>query len=357
MLTSPPAPAAAPQDRSGPLAPEERRRVLLVTDAWYPQINGVVRTLDRTRAELEALGHHVTVVSPNLFRSIPAPTYPEIRLALFPKRRLRKIIGALRPNAIHIATEGPLGLTARALCVEKGLIFTTSFHTKFPEYVHARFRIPVRWSYAFLRWFHRPAARLMVSTETMRRELTAWGFRNIHTWSRGVDSELFRPRDKALFDPYPRPVYLYVGRVAVEKNIEGFLSLDLPGSKVVVGDGPQLTELSAKYPDAHFLGAKKGEELAAHYAAADCFVFPSRTDTFGLVLLEAVASGIPVAAFPVTGPMDVIGPDGPGVLDENLQAAAVKAVEIEAETCRRFALKFSWQASAQQFLENLHPTR
>ena len=330
-------------------------KLLIVTDAWHPQVNGVVRTLTTTRAELERLGHKVEVIAPDRFRTIPMPTYPEIRLALAPGRRLRQMIDDAKPDAIHIATEGPLGFAARHYCLKRGLPFTTAYHTRFPEYVRDRAPVPLRLSYAFVRRFHSPAHSVMVATASIEADLVSRGFTNIRRWSRGVDTELFRPREKSLFDHLPRPIFLSVGRVAVEKNIEAFLSLNLPGSKVVVGDGPQLSDLRAKYPNVTFVGAKHGEELARHYAAADVFVFPSRTDTFGLVLLEALASGLPVAAFPVPGPLDVIADSPAGVLDTDLRTACLKAVGISPVICRDHALTFSWQACARQFLANLRP--
>ncbi len=330
-------------------------KLLIVTDAWHPQVNGVVRTLTTTRAELERLGHQVEVISPDRFRTVPMPTYPEIRLALAPGRRVRQMIEAAQPDAIHIATEGPLGFAARRYCLKRKLPFTTAYHTRFPEYVRDRAPVPLSLSYAFVRRFHAPAHSVMVATASIEADLEKRGFTNIRRWSRGVDTDLFRPGPKDLFAHLPRPVFISVGRVAVEKNIEAFLSLDLPGSKVVVGDGPQLAELKAKYPSVTFVGAKHGDELARHYAAADVFVFPSRTDTFGLVLLEALASGLPVAAFPVPGPLDVIADSPAGVLDTDLRAACLKAVGIDPMICRDHALGFSWQSCAQQFLANLRP--
>jgi glycosyltransferase involved in cell wall biosynthesis len=329
-------------------------RIVIVTDAWTPQVNGVVRTYQTLKGVMEGMGHGLAFITPLQFRAIPCPTYPEIRLALFPGRRLARLIEAAQPAAIHIATEGPLGLAARKYCLKRKLPFTTAFHTKFPEYVHARSRLPVRWGYAAMRWFHGPSQAVMVATQGIEDELRDWGVGRIRRWTRGVDTELFRPRDKAFLD-LPRPVSLYVGRVAVEKNIEAFLKLDLPGTKLVVGDGPQKAELARRYPDVVFVGAKAGEDLAAHYAAADVFVFPSRTDTFGLVLLEALASGVPVAAYPVAGPRDVLGDAPVGVLDEDLRAAALGALGVSPEACRAFALKRGWSASAEQFLGNLAP--
>lgn len=329
-------------------------RILIVSDAWHPQVNGVVRTLNTTRAELEALGHAVEIVGPDRFRTVPMPTYPEIRLAVAPGRPLARAIEAFAPEAIHIATEGPLGFAARRHCLRRGLPFTTAYHTRFPEYLRDRAPIPLALSYAVVRRFHAPAQAVMVATQSIEDDLKRRGFANIRRWSRGVDTALFRPREKGFLD-LPRPISMYVGRVAVEKNIEDFLRLDLPGTKVVVGDGPQLGELRQRHPEARFLGARHGEDLARHYAAADVFVFPSRTDTFGLVLLEALAAGVPVAAYPVPGPLDVIGDSGAGALDEDLGRAVRAALAIDPRTCREHALRFSWRASAEQFLGNLRP--
>jgi glycosyltransferase involved in cell wall biosynthesis len=329
-------------------------RIAIVTDAWLPQVNGVVRTMTRMVEELTGLGHEVRVVSPDLFRSFPCPTYPEIRLAVLPRRRLGALLDSFQPCAVHVSTEGPLGRAARAYCRARGYPFTSAYHTKFPEYVQARARVPLRLSYAVLRRFHAASAGVMTATPSLRRELAERGFTHLLPWSRGVDTELFRPRDKG-FLALPRPIFLYVGRVAVEKNVEAFLALDLPGSKLVVGDGPQRAELARRFPETHFVGARHGEDLACHYAAADVFVFPSRTDTFGLVLLEALASGLPVAAYPVPGPLDVIGDAGVGCLDEDLRRAALQAVGVPAERCRAYALEFSWRRCAEQFLANLRP--
>jgi Glycosyltransferase len=335
-------------------------RIVVVSDAWLPQVNGVVRTLETLTAELHKAGHEVVVIGPGHFRSVACPTYPEIRLALKPGRRLAQLIEAAQPCAIHIATEGPLGWAARRYCLRRHLPFTTAYHTKFPEYIQARFRVPLPLSYAVMRRFHGKSARVMVATQGIEDELVKRGFGNIGRWSRGVDTELFRPRPEARgvggpFAGLPRPVFLYVGRVAVEKNIQAFLDLDLPGSKAVVGDGPLLAELKRRYPDVRFTGARFGEDLAVHYAAADVFVFPSRTDTFGLVLLEALASGLPVAAYPVPGPLDVIGRSPAGVLSDDLRGAALAARAIGGDTARAHALTFSWGACTRQFLDNLRP--
>ncbi|MBL28900.1 MAG: alpha-mannosyltransferase [Rhodospirillaceae bacterium] len=326
--------------------------ILLVTDAWLPQVNGVVRTYQTVIRELEAMGHAVRTVTPDQFRSFPCPTYPEIRLSVVGSRGLGRIIDEEAPDAIHIATEGPLGVAARRACLKRKLPFTTSFHTKFPEYVYARFRLPVSWSYAWMRRFHAASQAVMVATPSLARELEGWGFTNVRPWTRGVDTALFHPREETGLD-LQRPISLFVGRVAVEKNIAAFLDLDIDGTKLVVGDGPMLDELRHRYPKAVFAGKKEGEELARHFAAADVFVFPSRTDTFGLVLLEALASGVPVAAYPVTGPLDVVDGAGVGVLDDDLGKAVRSALQIPAEQCRSYAMNFSWRACAEKFLGNL----
>jgi len=329
-------------------------RIVIATDAWHPQVSGVVRTLSETIKELEKQGHRVAVLSPDRFRTVPCPTYPDIRLALAGRRKVARLIERFEPEAIHIATEGPLGLAARRYCLKRGLPFTTSYTTKFPEYIYARCLFPKRITYALLRWFHGPCSGIMVATDTMKRELEEKGFQNLVRWTRGVDTDLFCPRDKGFLKD-PRPIHMYVGRVAVEKSIEDFLRLGLQGTKYVVGGGPQLEELKRKYPEVKFPGSRHGEELAQYYAAADVFVFPSRTDTFGLVMLEALSCGVPVAAYPVTGPVDVIGDSGVGVLNENLGLAIQQALRIPAEKCREYALQYSWQAVARMFVENLSP--
>ncbi|MBH0236818.1 glycosyltransferase family 4 protein [Methylobrevis albus] len=327
-------------------------RITIVTDAWHPQVNGVVRSIDRNNTELRKMGVDVTMVTPQAFRTVPCPTYPEIRLSLTTPRRFAAEIAKGQPSYVHIATEGPLGLFARGWCRRQGLPFTTSYHTRFPEYVSARLPIPSSWLYAIVRRFHNSGAGCMVATESLARELTERGFVRLMRWSRGIDADLYRPRDKDFLD-LPRPIFMNVGRVSVEKNIEAFLDLDLPGTKVVVGDGPQLDALRRRYPDTVFTGAKFGEDLARHYAAADVFVFPSRTDTFGNVILEALASGVPVAAYPVMGPIDIVGSHPVGVLDEDLRTAALGALEMSPEACRKLALTYSWQAAALQFLTNI----
>lgn len=329
-------------------------RILIVTDAWHPQVNGVVRTLATLRQHLDANGHEAVMITPDQFNNMPCPTYPEIRLALFPGRKMARTIESLRPCVVHIATEGPLGFTSRRYCVRRGIPFTTAYHTKFPEYLEARSPIPAKWTYKGMRWFHRPSSAVMVATQTVENELARQGFSNIKRWTRGVDTQMFRPREKGFLD-LPRPIALYCGRVAVEKNIEAFLALPEPRSKVVVGDGPQMDMLARKYPSVKFVGLKQGEELARFYAAADVFVFPSLTDTFGLVLLEALACGVPVAAYPVAGPLDVIGDAPVGCLHEDLSVAVREALKASPESCRAHAEKYSWAASMAQFLDNMRP--
>jgi glycosyltransferase involved in cell wall biosynthesis len=334
-------------------------RILLATDAWEPQVNGVVRTLTRTVAEMRAMGHEVEVISPDQFKTVPLPTYPEIKLAMGAYEPVQEKFKSFEPEAIHIATEGPIGLAARRICVEWKLPFTTSYHTKFPEYVSARLPVPLSAGYAYMRWFHKPSGRLMVATPTMREELVKHGFRNISPWTRGVDTDLFRPDMAPVYEGLARPIWLSVGRVAVEKNVEAFLALDLPGTKVVVGDGPQREELTAKYPDAVFRGARFNEDLAAHFSDADVFVFPSLTDTFGLVILEAMAAGTPVAAFPAPGPIDLIPGSGAGALavsqTEGLKDACLEALKLDRAAARAYAERFSWRASAEEFVRNLQP--
>ncbi|MGL4438207.1 MAG: glycosyltransferase family 4 protein, partial [Bosea sp. (in: a-proteobacteria)] len=295
-------------------------RLLIATDAWTPQVNGVVRCFEATILELTRRGISVDRVTPDQFRTVPMPSYPEIRLAMVSRRKLAERIRAGDYDAVHVATEGPVGWAVRAVCQKLGLSFTTSYHTQFPEYVRARVPVPERWSYAMLKRFHGAGSAMMVATPTMMRELAGKGFRRLAMWSFGVDTELFRPDYPKVLD-LPGPIFITVARLAVEKNLDAFLSLDLPGSKVVVGDGPARTELQARYPDVTFTGFKAGADLAALYASADVFVFPSLTDTFGLVLLEAAACGLPIAAFPVQGPSDVIGTEPVGVLSEDLRSA------------------------------------
>ncbi|MBI3197545.1 MAG: glycosyltransferase family 1 protein, partial [Rhodospirillales bacterium] len=324
-------------------------RIAIVSDAWRPQINGVVRTIETVAQILRAEGHDVEVFGPDRFHTLPCPTYPEIRLSLFPSARLAHMLTLFAPDAIHLVTEGPLGWAARAFCLKRRIPFTSAYHTRFPEYVHARIRLPVSWSYAFVRRFHARSAGVLVVAQSIRDELAARGFRNLVPWSRGVDIAAFRPRPRDTHEG-ERPIWLYAGRVAIEKNIKAFLDLDLPGTKWVVGGGPQLAELKRRYKDIEFFGSVDTEELSWRYAQADCFVFPSRTDTFGLVMVEALASGVPVAGYPVPGPLDIVTVPGVGAIGDDLRAACLAAVTGDPEACRRHAESFAWERCAAQFL-------
>lgn len=334
-------------------------KIIIVTDAWSPQINGVVRTLQATRRELELCGHQVTMVTPQSFATVPCPGYPEIRLSLLPYREIARQLRAELAHdgavALHIATEGPLGFAARRFCVRHQIPFTTAYHTRFPQYLRAMYGVPESWTYAAMRRFHSASAVVMASTATVEAELRAAGIERVARWTRGVDTELFRPTDPLPLD-MPKPIFAFVGRVSVEKNIDAFLQLDLPGSKVVAGDGPALAALRRRHGDVLFLGMQDGEQLARLYSAADVFVFPSRTDTFGLVLLEALACGLPVAAYPVQGPLDVVGGSAVAVLDEDLRRAALAALRIDRARCREFAVTRSWRNATRQFVSLLRPT-
>lgn len=330
-------------------------RLVIVSDAWHPQVNGVVRSIENTNRELAKMGIEVAMVTPQGFHSIPCPTYPEIRLSIANYRRVAREIEKHMPSYVHIATEGPLGLTARRWCLRNRMPFSTSYHTRFPEYVSARLPVPKSWLYAFVRWFHNSGAGCMVATPSLARELSEKGIRNLMPWSRGIDAGQFHPTplEDAPFG-LPRPVFMTVGRVALEKNLPAFLDLDLPGSKVVVGDGPARAELEKRYPDVLFTGLKVGEELAKTYAQADVFVFPSLTDTFGNTILEALASGVPVAAYPVTGPLDIIGEDNEvGALDNDLRTACLAALSASREKARELAQRYSWEAATTQFINNI----
>ncbi|MBB3945559.1 glycosyltransferase involved in cell wall biosynthesis [Rhizobium skierniewicense] len=330
-------------------------RITIVTDAWHPQVNGVVRSIENTNAELERIGVVVCMVTPQSFHSVPCPTYPEIRLSVAGYRRVSREIEKGQPSYVHIATEGPLGFMARRWCIKHGMRFSTSYHTRFPEYVAARFPIPESWLYAFVRWFHNGGSTCMVATPSLQKELDTRGVKNLKRWSRGIDSRLFHPREKTErpFD-LPRPIFMTVGRVAVEKNLPEFLDLDLPGSKIVVGDGPARAELQNKYPNVLFTGVKTGEDLARAYAEADVFVFPSKTDTFGNTILEALASGVPVAAFPVMGPIDILG-DHPNAsaLNTDLRQACLRALDCSPEAARALSNTYSWEKASRQFLDNV----
>jgi glycosyltransferase involved in cell wall biosynthesis len=333
-------------------------RIAIVTDAWSPQVNGVVRTLQAVTQELEAMGHKVLIVSPDLYGSVPCPTYPEIRLALASTRSVGNRIAAFGAEAVHLATEGPLCLAARRWCLNRMRPFTTAYHTQFPDYVAARTGLPKELFWRYIRWFHSPAEAVLVSTPSIRRTLEVNGILRVKPWGRGVDLDTFTPAapPPELFAALPRPIQLYVGRVAIEKNLEAFLSTGHPGSKVVVGDGPARSELEARFPTVHFLGSRSGSPLAGAYAGADVFVFPSRTDTFGLVMIEALACGTPVAAYPVSGPVDVLK-DKVGAMREDLGEAIAQALTRDRQACAEFGAGFSWKASARQFVEALVPVQ
>lgn len=334
-------------------------KILIVTDAWAPQVNGVVRTLQNTHIQLTRLGHEVAFITPDLFKTVACPTYPEIRLAWMPGKKVSEMIEAFKPDCLHIATEGPLGWAARRVALKTKRPFTTAYHTRFPEYVKARFGIPLALSYAVFRWFHRPSSGVMVATPSIQQELAAQGFKSIKTWSRGVDLTRFNNPSLTLQTANntenKTPVFLYAGRVAIEKNIEAFLALDLPGEQWVAGDGPQRAALQSKYPKAKWLGMLNQTELAAAYSKADVFVFPSLTDTFGLVMLEAMACGLPVAAFPVAGPRDVILDPRVGALDTNLRNACLNALQLKKKDAWQYAQGYSWANCTGQFVSNLQP--
>lgn len=331
-------------------------RIAIVTDAWDPQVNGVVRTLQATRRVLEAQGHVVEIISPDRFHSLPCPTYPEIRLAMARVSTVGLMLETFEPDAIHLATEGPLCVAARRWCMRRSVPFTTAYHTQFPDYVSARTRLPAEWFWRYIRWFHGPAQAILAATPSIRESLIEHGLPHVKHWGRGVDLASFHdglaphPEIAAL----PGPVQLYVGRVAVEKNLEAFLKTTHPGTKVVVGDGPARATLEARYPEAKFLGTMFGAELASAYAAADVFVFPSRTDTFGLVMIEALACGVPIAGYPVTGPIDIVTPQT-GALSEDLSEAIGEALTRDRAACAAYGRTFTWEASAAQFFAGLHP--
>jgi glycosyltransferase involved in cell wall biosynthesis len=328
------------------------KRIVIVTDAWHPQINGVVTTLSRTVKDLIDFGYQVKTITPQAFPTIRCPTYPEISLALAGPKTIANKLFSYRPNCIHIATEGPLGWAARSICKRRRFAFSTSYHTRFPEYLRMRLPVPLSLTYKIVKAFHNAAENTMVASKTLMKELHSRGFTKTSLWSRGVDINLFKPGRKDIITS-ARPVFMYVGRVAVEKNIDAFLQLDLPGSKYVVGDGPARESLCKEYPEVYFTGYRTGRELSDLFAAADVFVFPSRSDTFGVVLLEAMASGIPVAAYPVTGPVDTVINGVNGYLDNDLRQAALKALTVSPQSCRDFAEQYSWKACSNQFLGNL----
>ena len=330
-------------------------KIVIISDAWHPQVNGVVNTLSKTKELLEKKGHNVLMITPNLFKTFPCPTYPEIRLSFFPGNKVKKLIKEFNPDAIHIATEGPLGLAGRNYVVKNGLVCTTSFHTKFAEYIYKRIRIPLFISYGYLKWFHSKAHKILVPTKSVIEDLKKWNINNTAIWPRGVDFKLFKPPlQKKKND---KPILINIGRVAIEKNLEAFLKLDLNCEKWIVGDGPDRHKLEKKYPNVKFFGEKKQHELHEYYGKADLFVFPSKTDTFGLVLLEAMACGLPVAAFPVAGPINVIGKSGAGVLNKNLKIACLNALKIPASKPLQYVKKFTWENVVNIFESNLQNSK
>ena len=329
-----------------------RMRIVIATDAWEPQVNGVVRTYQRVCEELEKQGHQVRLITPNNYKTIPCPTYPEIRLALVTANKISPILQQEQPDRVHIATEGPIGWATRRACLQNNMPFTTAYHTRFPEYVTKRLPLPINWVYSLVKRFHNAGNGTMVATNSLKNELSDRGFADLMSWTRGVNTDLFRPRKSRLFGE--GPVAIYVGRVAVEKNLEAFLGVPFEGKKVIVGDGPSLQQLKKKYPCCHFTGAKIGEELAVCYSSSDVFVFPSLTDTFGIVLLEAMASGLPIAAYPVTGPIDIVEQGVTGVLDQDLSQALNKAMKLNRAMCREKALEYSWANCGKLFIENLN---
>ncbi|MEQ1635040.1 MAG: glycosyltransferase family 1 protein [Methylococcales bacterium] len=331
-------------------------KIAFITDAWRPQINGVVTTIENTCIAIERQGEEVMLITPDQFKTIPCPSYPSIKLSLYCYPKVKRLLDDFKPDRIHIATEGPLGLAARRYCLTNKLAFTTSFHTLFAEYINLRFKIPVTWGYRLLRWFHKPATRIMVATQSVETDLVNRGFNKDQfvRWSRGVDTDRFKPGNKNFID-YPRPISMYVGRVAIEKNLGAFLTLAIPGTKVVVGGGPQLASLQKTFSEVVFTGFQTGESLANYMAAADVFVFPSRTDTFGIVMLDALACGVPVAAFPVQGPLDVLINNHTGCMRENLQEAFYGALKLNSQDCRKQALNYAWSNCSTQFLNNLVP--
>ena len=332
-------------------------RIALVTEAWHPQVNGVVTTWSHVIDILTRQGHEFVVIHPKLFVTVPFPRYPDIRVALFPYRRMARLLDEFQPDAIHIATEGPLGSAARRYCLRHDLPFTTSYHTQFPDYFKRYFGVPQRWTVPYFRRFHRPARATLVPTPRVKEELDALGFEHVVTWSRGVDANLFAPiardADAAILPDLPRPLFVCSGRVCLEKNLPAFLDADLPGSKLVIGPGPMLPKLRRRYPNVHFTGYLPPRQYAQQLAAADVFVFPSVTDTFGLVMLEAMACGVPVAAYPVTGPIDVVKHGVTGILDANLQDAAMSALQLSRDACRQYAMQFSWNTCASQLFDAL----
>lgn len=329
-------------------------RIAILTDAWFPQVNGVVRTLNTTIGYLESWGHEILCINPQLFNKVPMPTYPDIELAIMPYGKIKSMLDDFKPEAIHLSTEGPIGWAGRRYCLKHNFPYTSTYHTRFPEYVRLRAPIPLALSYAFVKRFHGSAVHTMVATKSMRETLESRGFKNLVYWSRGVDIERFKPRAESVMD-YPRPISVYLGRVAVEKNIKDFLDLNLQGTKVVIGDGPALKDLEKTYRDTIFLGYRENGDLARHLASANVMVFPSKTDTFGLVMLEAMACGVPVATYPVEGPLDVIENGLNGWMDDDLHVAVENALKVDRATCRNFAEGYSWEKCSRQFLSLIEP--
>lgn len=331
-------------------------KILFITDAWYPQTNGVVRTMDSLGNELKKLGHEVHYITPLDFITVPCPTYPEIKLAIKPWPKLYKKIKSINPQIIHISTEGPIGWFARRYCIKNKIKFTTSYHTKFPEYIYERIRLPVKFTYKFMKYFHKNSSNVLVTTESMKEELADNGFdiEKLKVWTRGVKHEVFSSGIK-IQRKLKTPIWIYVGRVAIEKNIKAFLDLDIEGSKIIVGGGPQLNELKKKYKDVLFTGMLKDDEIASYLASSDVFVFPSKTDTFGIVIIEALSAGLPIAGYPVPGPKDIVGNSEINTLDWDLKKSALKALTIDKDKCRQLSKKYTWENCAKIFLENVHP--
>lgn len=330
-------------------------KILIITDAWYPQTNGVVRTMDNLGQQLRKRGHEVKYITPKEFFTVPMPTYPEIRLALNAWPKINKMIKDYNPQVIHISTEGPLGFFGRKYCLKHNIKFTTSYHTKFPEYVHARVKIPVSFSYRFMRYFHKYSQSILVTTNTMKNELVSNGFNidKLKVWTRGVKHEVFGNGEK--IKDFKGPVWIYVGRVAIEKNIKAFLNLDIDGTKIVVGDGPQMSEVKKKYPDVIFTGMLNDKDISNYLASSDVFVFPSKTDTFGIVLIEALAAGLPIAAYKVPGPIDITGGTEIDTLDDDLKTSALKALKIDKQKCRKLAKQYTWEECAKIFESTCAP--
>jgi glycosyltransferase involved in cell wall biosynthesis len=327
-------------------------KILIITDAWYPQTNGVVRTMDNLGQQLQKRGHQVKYITPNEFITVPMPTYPEIRLALNAWPKINKMIKAYNPQVVHISTEGPLGFFGRKYCHKNNIKFTTSYHTKFPDYVYARTKIPVNFSYRFMRFFHKHSQSILVTTQTMKKELAENGFdeNKLKVWTRGVEHDVFGNGTKV--KDFKGPVWIYVGRVAIEKNIKAFLDLDVEGTKIIVGDGPQMNEVKKKYPHVVFTGMLGDKDIANYLASSDVFVFPSKTDTFGIVLIEALAAGLPIAGYKVPGPIDITGGTEIDSLDDDLKTSALKSLKIDKSKCKELAQKYTWEECAKIFEEN-----